>query len=274
MNEVVYNIPVSLFPSYVGRKVIVRSYDPVEMIMSLTDCDIDNVVAVQLLSMTGNVDVLSNWGYGIPIDLLMPHPQTDFPFLYRYSKLLDRHPLRVCIPVVNGFSKAVKVATSLKLFVKLEIGQPDPSLIDEIQRVLNFYIHNPSVALPIEYFHSTFLAMYHSEQSSLWDVQEENPSTIRYVSEDGRENIARRVGSGRVEGDLDTFVADLQSEMLSEKAECNDCRYFMYCGSYFKWPRKTYRCTGVRSLFSTLDEAAQEMQGEITVMMQVQKGVA
>jgi len=273
MTEVVYNIPVSLFSSYVGRKVILRSYDPVEMVMSLTDCDIENVVAIQLLSMTGNVDVLSNWGYGIPIDLLMAHPQTDFPFLYRYAKLLDRHPLRVCIPVVNGFSKAVKVATSLKLFVKLEIGQPDPSLIDEIHRVLNFYIHNPSVALPIEYFHSTFLAMYHSEQSSLWDVQEENPATIRYVTEDGREHIAR-LGSARVEGDLDTFVADLQSEMLSEKAECCDCRYFRHCGSYFKWPRKTYRCTGVKSLFCTLDEAAQEMQGEITVMMQMQKGVA
>jgi hypothetical protein len=274
MTEIVYNIPISMFSGYRGKNVIVRSYDPVEMVMSLSDYDLDHLVAVQLLSMTGNVDVLTNWGNGIPIDLLMLHPQTEFPFLYRYAKLLNRHPLRVCIPVVSGFSKAVKVATSLKLFVKLEIGQPDPSLIDEIHRVLNFYIHNPTVALPIEYFHSTFLAMYHSEQSSLWDVQEENPSNIRYVTEDGRETIARRLGTDRAEGNFDNFVADWQSSMIAEKTECYDCQYFRHCGSYFKWPRKTYRCDGVKSLFGTLEEAAQEMQGEITVLTQAQKGVA
>lgn len=274
MNEVVYNIPINLFADYRGRKVIVRSYDPEEMVMALSGSDMENLIAVQLLSMTGNIDVLGNWGYGIPVDLVMLHPQDEFACLYRHAKLQDRHPLRVCIPVVNGFSKAVKVAASLKLFIKLEIGQPDPSLIEEIHRVLNFYIHNTSVALPIEYFHSTFLSMYHSEQSSLWDVQEENPASIRYVTEDGRETIARRLGSGRITGDLDTFIAELETKLLGDRDECYGCRYFKNCGGYFKWPSKSYRCDGVKTLFNTLDDAAQEMRDQISILMHTQKGAA
>lgn len=274
MNEVVYNIPINLLAGYKGRKVIVRSYDPEEIVTVLSGEDMENLVAVQLLSMTGNIDVLGKWGYGIPVDLVMLHPQSEFPCLYRHAKLLDRHPLRVCIPVVNGFSKAVKVAASLKFFIKLEIGQPDPSLIEEIHRVLNFYVHNPSVALPIEYFHSTFLAMHHSEQTSLWEIQEDDPATLRYVTEDGKETIARRLGSGRTVDDPETFVANLQNSLFADRVECYDCQYFKNCGGYFKWPSKTYRCDGVKTLFNTLDEAAQEMRDEIAVLIHTREGAA
>jgi hypothetical protein len=273
LNEVVYNIPINLFGGYKGRKVIVRSYEP-EEIVALSGGDMENLIAVQLLSMNGNVDVLGNWGYGIPVDLVMLHPQSEFPSLYRHAKLQDRHPLRVCIPVVNGFSKAVKVAASLKLFIKLEIGQPDPSLIEEIHRVLNFYIHNPSVALPIEYFHSTFLAMHHSEQSSLWDIQEEDPAIIRYVTEDGKETIARRLGCGRTAGDPETFVAEFQNALFAERVECYECQYFKNCGGYFKWPNKAYPCDGIKTLFSTISNAAREMRDEIAVLIHTREGAA
>jgi hypothetical protein len=273
MSEVVYNIPINLISGYVGRKIIVRSYEPEQIVSSLSGSDMENLIAVQLLSMTSNADALGNWGYGIPVDLVMLHPQSEFPCLYRHARLLDRHPLRVCIPVVNGFSKAVKVAASLKLFIKLEIGQPDPSLIEEIHRVLNFYVHNPLVTLPIEYFHSTFLAMHQSEQSSIWDVQDENPAAFRYVTEDGKETIVRRTGNGRTIGNLDTFVVDLQSTLLAERDECYNCQYFRNCGGYFKWPNRAYRCDGVKALFSALGAAAQEMREDIAVM-RTRKGAA
>ena len=273
MNEVVYNIPISLIAGYSGRKIIVRSYDPEELVSAVEGSNLENLVAIQLLSMTSNADALANWGHGIPVDLVMLHPQSEFQCLYRHARLLDGHPMRVCIPVVIGFSKAVKVAASLKLFVKLEIGQPDPSLIEEMHRVLNFYVHHPLVALPIEYFHSTFIAMHQSAQSSLWDVQEENPAAFRYVTEDGKETIGRRAGSGRTISNLETFVAELQRSVLNERDECYECGYFKNCGGYFKWPSRGYRCDGVKTLFSTLGAAAQEMREDIAVMHS-QKGAA
>ncbi|HMG37472.1 MAG TPA: hypothetical protein VKM94_26445 [Blastocatellia bacterium] len=274
VDEVVYNIPINLLARYRRRKVIVRSYDAQEIVAGLSNGNMDDLVAVQLLSLNGDGEVLTNWGYGVPVDLVMLYPTNEFPSLYRYARLLDRHPLRVCIPVVNGFSKAVKVAASLKLLIKLEIGQPDPSLMEEVLRVLNFYIHSRAVALPIEYFHSTFLAKYHSEQSSLWDVQEENPATLRYVTEDGRETIARRLGNGRTPGDLTSFVPDLQNALFVDRAECYECPHFQNCGGYFKWPSRNYRCDGVKSLFKAIDEAAREMRDSLNVMTGAQKGVA
>jgi len=273
MSEVVYNVPINLIAGYVGRRIIVRSYDPEEIVSALSGSDMEKLVAVQLLSMTSNADALANWGYGIPIDLVMLHPQSEFPCLYRHAKLLDRHPLRVCIPVVNGFSKAVKVAASLKLLIKLEIGQPDPSLIEEIHRVLDFYVHNPLVALPIEYFHSTFLAMHQSEESLIWDIQEENPAFFRYVTEDGKETIARCTGSSRTISNLDSFVADLLSTLLAQRDECYGCEYFRNCGGYFKWPSRAYRCDGVKTLFSALGAAAREIREDIEVM-HARKGAA
>ena len=274
MTNMVYNIPINLLAKYRGRKVVVRSYDPEELVKALSGYDMENLIAVQLLSMSGDIDALADWGCGIPVDLVMLHPETEFPILYRHAKLVDKHPLRVCIPVVNGFSKAVKVAASLKLLIKLEVLQPDPSLIEEIHRALNFYIHNPAVALPIEYFHSTFLAIYHNEPTSLWDVQEENPADIRYVTEDGKETVARRLGSTKITGNLDNFIGNLQGELFAEREECYECKFFKNCGSYFKWPNKNYRCDGVKTLFYAIDEAAREMKDNITVFHQPQKGVA
>src|SRR5262249_28538291 len=154
----------------------------------------------------------------------------------RHAKLLDKHPLRVAIPVVPGFSKAVKVATSLQFGVKLEVAQPDPDMVEELRTVLAFYLHHSSVSQPIEYFHSTLLSFYHREPLTLWDIQEEDPAALRYIVDDGQETIARRFVSGNLDtmaSDLDTFLTDLKTAVLTEQSECSHCEFFANCGGYF-----------------------------------------
>ena len=126
MRTVVYNIPVHLVPAYRGREVLVRSQDPAELVQALPDSDIEKLVSVQLLSLTADVDALADWGYGVPVELIMLSPDTEFSLLYRHAKLLDKHPVRVSIPALPGLFKAVKVASALRFPVKLEVGQPEP----------------------------------------------------------------------------------------------------------------------------------------------------
>lgn len=276
MTTMVYHIPLNLVAAYRERKIIVRAQDPEELVKALSERDGENLVGVQLLSLTADADALADWGYATPVELAMLQPEAEFPLLYRHAKLLDKHPVRVSIPVTPGLNQAVKVATSLQFGVKLELGQPDPTAIEELRAALDFYLHHSSVSQPIEYFHSALLSFYHRAPVTLWDIQEEDPVSLRYVTDDGRETVARRlvngsVGSagsvGNVPGDLGAFVANLKAELLTEHSECSNCEFFANCGGYFKWPRKDFACDGVKTVFRTLREAAGELEHDLTTFV-------
>jgi hypothetical protein len=199
----------------------------------------------------------------VPVDLVMLSPHTEFPLLYRHAKLLDKHPVRVSIPALPGLFKAVKVASALGFIVKLDVGQPDPAAIEAMQSVLDFYLHHTSVSQPVEFFHTSLLSFYNQAPVSLWDVQEEDPAYVRYVTDDGRETIARRLVSTRMTGDLGSFVAARQQELLAERGECCECEFFAHCGGYFKWPRKDYGCSGIKTLFRTLRDASEALRHDL-----------
>ena len=262
-DSVVYNIPARMVEEYRGRPVIVRSDQASQLAACVSEEYLKDLVYVQLLSLDGEVDDLIHWGDLVPVDLVMRDP-AEFPKLYRHSDLLENHPVRVSIPVAPGCYKAVKLAVSLNFAVKLVISQqPDQALIEELAQVLDLYLHRPNVAQPVEYFHSTFLGFYHGAATTLWSVQEEDPTVIRYVTDDGKETISPRLNGFALGTDLGTVLADYQRALLAEKGECESCEFWDNCGGYFKWPDKQYQCDGVKSLFRTLKEAVGELQREL-----------
>jgi hypothetical protein len=262
-DSVVYNIPARMVEQYRGRPVIVRSDQASELAARVSEEYLKDLVCVQLLSLDGEVDDLIHWGELAPVDIVMRDP-AEFPKLYRYSELLENHPVRVSIPVVPGCSKAVKLAVSLNFAVKLVVAQqPDQALIEELAQVLDLYLHRPNVAQPVEYFHSTFLGFYHGEGPTLWSVQEEDPTAVRYVTDEGKQTISPRLEGISFGTDYGSVVADYQQALLAEKGECDGCEFWDNCGGYFKWPEKQYHCDGVKSLFRTLKEAAGELKREL-----------
>ena len=262
-NPVVYNIPVGMVEEYHGRSVIVRSDQASELVARVPEAYLKDLACVQLLSLDDEVEDLIHWGELVPVDIVMRDP-AEFPKLYRYSDLLENHPVRVSIPAVPGCSKAVKLAVSLNFAVKLVISQqPDQALIEELAQVLDLYLHRPNVAQPVEYFHSTFLSFFHGESATLWSIEEEDPTFIRYVTDEGKETISPRLEGISFGARGDSVVADYQRALLAEKGECDGCEFWDICGGYFKWPDKQYHCDGVKSLFRTLKEAAGELQREL-----------
>lgn len=265
LGEIVYNIPVGLVAAYRGRKVIVRAHNAADLVNTLSDASLDNLVAVNLLSLTTDVDPLAAWGHGLPVEIVMCHPQNQFPLLYRHAKLLDKHPVRVSITAVPGFSKAVKLAASLRFVVKLEPGQPDPDVVGEMSELVDFYLHQRSISQPIEFFHSAILDFYHGTSTSMWEIQEEDPAYIRYVTDDGVETVNRRPGRTIFADEMDGFVSRLQDQLFTERAECSGCEFFKNCGGYFKWPCRDYACVGVRTLFRSLRLAADDLRSDLAL---------
>lgn len=225
--------------------------------------DLPRVSYVQVLSVRSDVERLTLWGDDIPVDLVVHDPEMDLPLLYQCSPLLARHPVRVTVPVVPGFSKAVKLAVSLSFAVKLEVSQPDQSLLEELLQVAHSYLHQATVAQPIEYFHSLFMAFYRGDPVTLWAIQEEDPSHIRYITDEGKETLSRRFAEGDLKGEITSFVKTFKDELIAEEGECSSCEFLANCSGYFKWPHREYRCDGVKSLFRTLKDAAEELRGDL-----------
>jgi len=266
MDSLIYNIPARLADSYNGRRVVVRTHDAAELVTSLSTLNPEDVLYAQLLSLDVDVAPLTDWQQSVPLDLVMTRPADEFPLLYRFAPLLDKHQIRVSIPVSAGFANAVRLSLALHFSVKLEVGQPDRELIEELEKVLELYLHRATVSQPVEYFHSTFLSFFHQEPASLWLIQEEDPEQIRFVSDDGEESVMKRLSgsySPRRNGKANGLAANAPAA-TAESSECDTCEFFDRCGGYFKWPNRDFDCEGVKGLFATLRSAAAELRTDLS----------
>ena len=264
MNEFIRNIPLHCLPLGSKEQIIVRTHEPAALPAALASENPERVIAVQLLSLAADSESLNAWAPGLPVELVMADPATEFPLLYRHTPLLDQHPVRVVVPVRPGFFNAVKTAVALDFAVQLDVGQPDPALIEELAAVLKFYLHQSTVAQPIEYFQGALLGFYHEEPASLWAILDEDPQWLRYVADDGAESLNGRLAGAGIktlapEVELDVWI----EQVLATHEECRNCAFLRHCGGYFKWPRRDYDCAGVKWLFSELREAASELRRDI-----------
>ena len=56
------------------------------------------------------------------------------------------------------------------------------------------------------------------------------------------------------------------------EGECCECEFFAHCGGYFKWPRKDYDCSGVKTLFRTLRDASAALRHDLNAFTAARKG--
>jgi hypothetical protein len=262
-NPLTYDIPASLVAAYRGRTMIIRSPDPAAIVTGVTAEDLETVSFIKLLSLEGDVDCLVGWGDSIPVDLVVADSCRDLPLLYRCAPLRATHPIRVSVPLAPGFANVVKLAVSLNFAVKIEGGQPDEALVAELQRLARFYLHQSTVSEPIEFFHSLFLALYHHDPVTLWTIQEEDPSLLRYITDQGEETLPGRLAGVAFNQGFAAFVQDLQDGVAGETGECVNCNFLRQCQGYFKWPRREYRCDGVKALLQILKSAAEELRADV-----------
>ena len=259
---VIYSVPARLVHAYPGR-IAVRVDAADEAVARLSEADLGRVASVQIRSPTAGRE-LRRWGRGVPVDLVMAQPSVDYPSLYEYAELGRDHPLRVSMPTEPGFLRAVRLAVSLNIAVKLEVGQPGPAEIEEMARVVDLYLHQTTTSQPIEYFHSVLMALFHGgAPTTLWAIQEEDPALHRHVDDSGNEVMRRWPTRENPQAAGDGPAALPRQRLVAEGWECSRCDHLEVCRGFFKYPAKDYSCDGVKSIFEGLAEAAQELRDDL-----------
>lgn len=198
----------------------------------------------------------------VALDVVIDDPASDYAALYRLVDVRNVRDVRVTIPVVPGFTKALRLAVSLHLPVRLLPGQAVEAALTELQEAVPFYLHDPMVETPVEFFHSCLASMQGVLSSDLWMILEQDPNEFPHHDDDGN-HLAPAGIDGVFSAD---FVADHLEELTAARAECAECRWKDLCRGYFKLPDQGYSCDGIVKVFDALQEAADQMTVDLESM--------
>lgn len=186
------------------------------------------------------------------LDVILTDPATEFSGLYRLADVRIVREVRVTIPAAPGSLKALRLAAALQLRVRLLPGQPSTGALAELTDAAHFYLHDPMVEAPVEFFHSLLAVFRGVGDGTLWQFLEEDPAIFSHRDATGRALHAA------------DFVENHLAHLLNDGAECATCRWQPVCAGYFKWPDPAYSCAGVKQLFATLEAAAEEITRDLS----------
>jgi hypothetical protein len=209
---------------------------------------------IQVEGLIGDPDVWALAAQGtvqIPLDVILSDPRTEFSALYRLVDVRIVRGVRVTIPAKPGFMKAVRLAASLQIPVRVLPGQPGDARLAELTDTAHFYLHDPMVDAAIEPFHSLLAAFRGTENGTVWTFLEQDPAIFSHCDAEGRPLHPRN------------FVATHLAALVDAAAECATCRWQSLCAGYFKVPDPAYDCAGVKELLASLEAAADEITRDL-----------
>jgi hypothetical protein len=250
--------PIALLPATLAEAgcagrflVVVHTRD--EFVRWLHDSS-PGLMGLQVHGLLGDPEVwaLAAQGQGqTPIDVVLSDPASEFSSLYRLVDVRLVRPVGVTIPARPGFLKALRLAASLQLPVRLLPGQPDASALAELSEALHFYLRDARVEAPVEFFHSLLATFRGLGEGTLWAYLEQDPALV------SRGQLAE---SG---GELPHSVEAHLAGLLQSGGECASCRWQGVCAGYFKWPDPDYSCAGIQQLLAHLEAAADEITRDL-----------
>jgi hypothetical protein len=219
---------------------------------------------IQVEGLLGDPDAWATPGASqVPLDVVLSDPVSEFSDLYRLVDVCAVHDVRVSMPAAPGFLKAVKLAASLRLPVRVLPGQPTLEVMAELTEALEFYLHGQMVEAPVEFFHSLLATLCGADKGSLWMILEEDPAAFLHYEVEGLPKLPRSDGFRSVEISPEGFVEHHLKSLIEQGAECALCPWQQVCRGYFKWPDPAYSCEGVKRLFSIVKAAAHEIERDL-----------
>ena len=201
--------------------------------------------------------------FHIPLDVVLSDPASEFSDLYRLVDACAAREVRVTVPAAPGLAKAVRLAAALRLPVRVLPAQPAAEVLEELHDALEFYLHEPMVETPVEFFHSLLATMSGGDAMSLWLILEEDPEAFQLFDADGQARLPRAGDSGPLTMACAGFVETHLSRLIAQGAECATCPWQQQCRGYFKWPDPLYSCEGIKRLFASIQTAGNEIRKEL-----------
>jgi hypothetical protein len=210
----------------------------------------------------------------IPLDVVLSDPASEFSHLYRLVDACAVRAIRVTMPAAPGLTKAITLAAALRLPVRVLPGQPSAAALEELHDALQFYLHEPMVDAPVEFFHSVLATMCDWDAGSLWTILEEDPDAFRHYGADGRARVPRTSDPDQSEITSAGFVENHLSRLIDQGAECATCPWQRPCRGYFKWPDPAYSCKGVKQLFLSIQTAGNEIRQDVASFTEADKEIS
>ena len=223
---------------------------------------IDCLQWIQAEELAGDAEAWALAAHGtseIPLDVILANPASEFSDLYRLVDVCAVRDGRVSMPALPGFLKALKLAVSLQIPVRILPGQPNFAVLKELMEALKLYLHESMVEAPVEFFHSLLAAMCGAEKGSLWLILEEDPAVFQHYDTEGLPLLPGVGKPCRLEFSPATWVTDRFKILIDQGAECATCPWSDVCLGFFKWPDSAYPCAGVKQLFSEIKAAADDI---------------
>jgi hypothetical protein len=231
---------------------------------------------LQVEGMLGDPDAWREAAHNdsnIPFDVVLSDPASEFSDLYRVVDAYAARAIRVTMPAAPGLTKAIRLAAALRLPVRVLPGQPSTEALVELHDALEFYLHEPMVEAPVEFFHSVLATMSDWDAGSLWMILEEDPDAFRHYDADGETRVRGRGDSIRSEIASAGFVDNHLSSLIAQGAECATCPWQRPCRGYFKWPDPAYCCEGVKQLFLSIQTAGNEIRRDVASFAATDTGI-
>jgi hypothetical protein len=206
------------------------------------------------------------------LDVVLSDPALEFSHLYRLVDAYAVRAIRVTMPAAPGLTKAIRLAAALRLPVRVLPGQPSAAALEELHDALQFYLHEPMVEAPVEFFHSVLATMCDGDAGSLWTILEEDPDAFRHYDGDGRARVPRTSDPDQLEITSAGFAENHLRRLIAQGAECATCPWQQPCSGYFKWPDSAYSCEGVKHLFLSIQTAGNEIRQDLASFATADKG--
>lgn len=275
------NPPVSILPSALaetqGDRPFVAIVGSRQELCRWLSNPPPNLRWLQVEGMLGDLEAWTEAAHSdsnVPLDVVLSDPASEFSHLYRLVDACAVRAIRVTMPAAPGLTKAIRLAAALRLPVRVLPGQPSDAALQELHDALQFYLHEPMVEAPVEFFHSVLATMGDSDADSLWTILEEDPDAFHPYDADGRARAPRTSESDRPEISSAGFVENHLSRLIAQGAECVNCPWQRPCGGYFKWPDPAYSCEGVKQLFFNIQTAGNEIRQDVARLTPADKGTS
>ena len=269
---ITYNVPAHLATSYSDQQLIIRSSDPEDLLKALSLLSPERVHYVQMCSLESGASAFGRADTQLWVDLVIQDIKKEVPLLYNFKEYSPPHSMRVTIPCSPGVGEAVNVAVALGFPVKLDFHQPPCSVFPELHAVLDDQLHKGTVNCPVEFFYSLLSSYINRNETTIWDIQEENPDRYRYVTDAGVGCVSSRSPILQAPAKKHSFIQDVREELLQESGECASCDFFDHCIGYFKFPDRQYSCNETKRLLAILKQASvdllSDLSGQKTGMVQ------
>ena len=271
-NPLCISVPAALADRIEADAVVIRSARCAEIVKAFRRRG-ERIQGVLLESVDDDLINLAELPVGMFMTVKM-HPR-EAAQIYTSSWMSDRFNLGVLMDIDVGLLQGVRIVTSAGVSVMLN---PDEVYdTGELLSVLHYYLHEPHLQVPVEFFHSLFNAYLNNTPVSLEEMYPESPDTFLYVDELGRiSGSARLACAGEFFGEvrdsltLDTTcnayksLLDRRKNIFLSGSACASCEHFDVCGAYLRFVEKEFDCDPFKKTFEQIKAKAREFAEDLS----------